>query len=344
MKKPLIVLKFGTSSITRNDGSLDEQILVEIVRQVAELHNRYRILLVSSGAVGCGKGFLKNFQGSLTDRKAAAAIGNPLLINTYSNIFAHYGIPIAQSLCERRHFSERKQFLQLRNTLETLWENGVIPIANENDVVSDLELQFSDNDELATLMAVGFEASALLIGTSVAGLLDQQGSLVQEVSAVDQHILGMARKEKSTLGLGGMTSKLTFARLATRMGIKVVVFGIRKKESIWRAIEGKTGTLFHPQASSLSARNKWLASGSLVNGWLKVDEGAQKALLNRKSLLAVGIVEVADNFEKGEVIEILGPSGERFAVARARYSSQETQTHIGQPKIAIAHADDIVLI
>ena len=156
--KSVIVIKFGTASITTASGGINEKIIAEIARQVAELQPYYSIVLVSSGAVGAGKEFLKNFKGSLIERKAAAAIGNPLLLAVYGKYFQKYGISIAQSLCERHHFANRNQFLQLKETYNELWKNGIIPIANENDVVSNLELKFSDNDELATLIATGFGA------------------------------------------------------------------------------------------------------------------------------------------------------------------------------------------
>src|SRR5690606_17400323 len=161
-------------------------------------------------AVAAGKAFIKDYKKGLSERKAAAAIGNTLLLNKYSQYFTPYGINIAQSLSERNHFSNRNQFLQLKKTYEKLWENNVIPIANENDVVSNLELKFSDNDELATLIAVGFKASLLLFSTSVPGVLDEHGNLINELNTADKKILQLAKKEKSASGLGGMTSKLTF--------------------------------------------------------------------------------------------------------------------------------------
>src|SRR5690606_11832780 len=153
-----------------------------------------------------------------------------------------------------------------KNTFNELWKNNIIPIANENDVVSNLELKFSDNDELAALIAVGFDASFLLMASSVDGLFDTNGELIPFVDTVDDTILGLATTAKSSVGLGGMVSKLTFARLATRMGIHTVIFGLRQPESILRAVEGSGGTQFAPRESTATPRQKWLASGSLVIG------------------------------------------------------------------------------
>src|SRR5690606_17647830 len=145
MKKPVIVIKFGSAAITTETGAVDEQIILEIARQTAKLQEQYNIVLVSSGAVAAGKAFIPRYKGTLPERKAAAAIGNPVLINMYASYFKPFKIALAQSLCERHHFANRDQFLQLKRTYETLWRNNIIPIANENDVVSNKELKFSDN-------------------------------------------------------------------------------------------------------------------------------------------------------------------------------------------------------
>ncbi len=343
MAKPLAILKIGTSSITKDDGELDEPIMVDIARQIVQLHPHYNLVIVSSGAVGTGKSFIKNYSGKMKERKAAAAIGNPILINKYAQFFAPYKIPIAQSLCERHHFSNRKQFLQLRETFEELWASGIIPIANENDVVSSYELQFSDNDELAALLAIGFEADVLLLGTSVDGVLDHENKIIPRIEHFNAETMGFARTDMtSTMGLGGMTSKLTFARLATQMGINVVIFGVKNPDSIIKAVNKETGTVCPAQECNINARLKWLASGSLVTGRICVDSGAKEALLNRKSLLIVGIKNVERPFEAGEVFEIVVENEQLpFAIGLAKISSSD----IGSTDASmLAHVDDIVLV
>lgn len=344
MKKPLLVFKVGTSRLTRSNGQINEALMRDFAKQLAILQNEYRIVMVSSGAVGSGKSYMKHYSGSIGERKAAAAIGNPLLMSRYFEAFRPYDIPIAQSLCERRHFSDRHAFLQLKETYDELWKNGVIPIANENDVVSDLELRFSDNDELATLIAVGFGAAVLLIGSSVAGVLDANGEVVREINTFDESILGLATDEKSEAGLGGMVSKLTFARLATSLGVKTVIFDAAADQGILHALDGTIGTVCHPKPITASARQKWLASGSLVQGRIKVDKGAQLALQNRKSLLAVGIEKVLQPFSKGEVFEMIGDSKMPFALARAKMSSDVLQAQLHEKNLEVAHADEIVLL
>lgn len=344
MTKPILVLKFGTASITTSKGELDEAVIKDIARQVASIHNHYHLVLVSSGAVAAGKKFLKHYTGTLSEKKAAASVGNPLLLNKYSQYFLPYGISIAQSLCERHHFSNRHQFLQLKKTYEELWASNIIPVANENDVVSNLELKFSDNDELATLIAVGFGASLLLFSTSVPGVLDKGGKVIPELNTKDKEVLLLANKEKSAAGLGGMTSKLTFARLANLMGIKAVIFGVRTQDGILNAIKGKTGTACLPRERNLSARKKWLASGSLVSGRIQIDAGACKALQNRHSLLAVGIKKILTDFEDGEIIEIVDEGNNAVAVAKAKISSKVLDGKLKVQNLEVAHTNDIVLL
>lgn len=344
MKKPILVIKFGTASITSKDGELKDHVIADIVRQVAKIHAQFRIVLVSSGAVAAGKSFITEYKQKLSERKAAAAVGNTLLLNKYSGYFKPYGIAIAQSLCERNHFSNRNQFLQLKSTYEKLWDNGIIPIANENDVVSNLELKFSDNDELATLIAVGFNASLLLFSTSVPGVLDETQQLIRELDTSDKDLLRLARKDKSDSGLGGMMSKLTYTRLANQMGIRTVIFGINTDDGILKALNNETGTVCRARSCSISARSRWLASGSLIKGKVKVDSGARKALSKRSSLLAVGVQAVMGDFEAGEVIEIIDQNDMTVAVAIVKLASNFLRENLNTRNLEVAHANDVVLV
>ncbi len=340
---PLAVLKIGTSSIADKSGQVDELVLSRIAQQIAAQKDKYRWVIVSSGAVGTGKKYIKNYSGKLNERKAAAAIGNPILLQKYASHFEPFGIPIAQSLCERSHFSNREQFLRLRDTFEQLWENGIIPIANENDVVSDLELKFSDNDELATLIAVGFEAEHLLLATSIGGVLDADNNMVPVIEEFDESVMSLARQDKSSQGLGGMISKLTFARLATKMGIRVTIFGLHSDSSIPDALEGKVGTTCLGSKAKPNARKKWLASGSLVRGKVIVDQGAYEALKARKSLLAVGVQYIDGEFLAGEVFEIVTETGHSCGVGLSKLSSKVLSDRLSERGLELAHVDSIVL-
>jgi glutamate 5-kinase len=285
MQKPVLVIKLGTAVITNINGEIDETIIEKLAEEISILNQTNNVVLVSSGAVGAGKPFIKNFKGTLIERKAAAAIGNPILIQLYHKYFSGFGITVAQALCERHHFSNRSQFLQLKQTFTEFWNNNILPVVNENDLVSNVELKFSDNDELSTLIAIGFDADTLIICTSVGGLLDREKQIIPAVDKIDNEILGFVNTEKSSLGLGGMVSKLTFTRLATSLGIKVVMSGLSGEGPLIAALAGNNGTTFKPQKSNLKARKKWLASGSITLGTLQVDKGAEKAYLTAKVCL-----------------------------------------------------------
>lgn len=343
MQKPVLVIKLGSAVITNSQGNIEEQVIEKLAEEVAVLSREHRVVLVSSGAVGSGKRHFKNYKGTLVERKAAAAVGNPILIRLYDHFFEPHGLTVAQALCERHHFSSRTQFLQLKETFAEFWRNDILPVVNENDLVSNVELKFSDNDELATLLALGFDAETLVICTSVGGFLNHEKEVIPEVNKIDASLLAFISNEKSTLGLGGMLSKLTFTRLATSMGIRVMITGLDGPKPLTRSLEGKKGTTFKPQRSNLKARLKWLASGSITLGELQVDEGAEKALQARKSLLAVGVRGMQGAFAAGEVVQLRNAEGDIIGVAKVKLGAPELQSRLEEKNALAAHADDIVL-
>lgn len=343
MEKPSIVIKIGSSIIADAQGQIDKNIIQKIATEIAALNNQYRVILVSSGAVSSGKVYLKNYKGKLIEKKAAAAIGNPILINEYSRSFADYGIRVAQALFERHHFSSRNQFLQLKETITELWKNDILTIVNENDFVSNHELKFSDNDELATLIAVAFNADTMILCTTAGGFMNEKNEVIPYVKNINSELLSFLRKDTSVHGTGGMASKLSFTRLATSLGIKVIMCGIKGNNTFQLALDGKTGTTFQAGKSNLKERQKWLASGSITIGSIQIDEGAYEALCNRKSLLAIGIVDVKRPFSSGEVVEVVTKSGEIAGVAKMKMSSSEVDANKKKRNIMAAHADDIVI-
>lgn len=342
MSGKVLVVKLGTAVISNQEGNIDTGIIQKVAAEIALLSKKYKLVLVSSGAVGSGKKFLRDYKGTLSERKAAAAVGNPILIQLYAQYFAPHGIPVAQALCERVHFSNRKQFLQLKETFSTFWENGILPVVNENDLVSNVEIKFSDNDELATLIAIGFDASALVLCTSSGGLLDDQKQVIPRIDKVAS-VMKYVSTEKSGLGLGGMISKLTFTRLATSLGIQVVICGLKGDKPLSAALEGRNGSYFVPQSSTLGARQKWLASGSVTLGTIYVDKGAAKALQSRKSLLTVGITSVTGKFGVGEVVQLMDEEGTILGVAKTRADAKAINNQLTVKNVIAAHADDIVL-
>jgi glutamate 5-kinase len=343
MPKEVLVIKLGTAVITDNEGNIDKGVIKKIAAEVALLNKNYNIVLVSSGAVGSGKKYLKDYKGTLFERKAAAAVGNPILIQLYHQQLNRHGLTVAQALCERVHFSNRTQFLQLRQTFSTFWDNNIIPVVNENDLVSNVEIKFSDNDELATLIAIGFDASSLVLCTSAGGLLDDRKQVIKRIEKLDTSVLKFVSTEKSGLGLGGMISKLTFARLALSLGINVVICGLKGTCPVTDALAGNNGSYFVPQKSTLRARQKWLASGSVTLGTIHVDKGAAKALMARKSLLTIGIKYAEGKFTEGEVVQIMDEEEIIIGVAKVKLSAPGITKQLSVKNVIAAHADDIVL-
>ena len=343
MQNPVLVIKLGTAVISGNNGVISRNIIKKVAAGIAALSRNYRVVLVSSGAVGSGKLFINHYKGTITERKAAAAVGNPILIRLYQKYFTAYNIPVAQALCERHHFSNRSQFLQLKETFAEFWQNGILPIVNENDLVSNNELKFSDNDELATLLAVGFDADTMIICTSAGGFMDHDKKIVPLVTKIDDTIMGYVDNSKTTSGLGGMTSKLTFTRLANSLGIKVIICGLDSDKPFAAALAGKNGTTFIQQSSNLKARQKWLASGSITLGSITVDKGAAKAILQRKSLLTVGISKADGKFAVNEVVQLMDETGMIIGVAKVKLGIAELMQTIATKNVVAAHADDIVI-
>jgi glutamate 5-kinase len=343
MPRKVLVIKLGTAVISDREGNIDENVVKRVAGEVAVLGKTYNIVIVSSGAVGSGKRYLKDYKGTLSERKAAAAVGNPILIQLYGQFLKRHGITVAQALCERMHFSNRPQFLQLKQTFTTFWDNNIIPVVNENDLVSNVEIKFSDNGELATLIAIGFDAPSLILCTSTGGLLDHKKNIIPRIEKVDASVMKYVSNEKSGAGLGGMLSKLTFTRLATSLGINVIICGLKGQEPLQAALEGQNGSYFVSQQSNLGARQKWLASGSVTLGTIHVDKGAAKALHDRKSLLTVGITKAEGKFLAGEVVQLMDEEGNILGVAKTKMRAQDVTAHLKERNVVAAHADDIVM-
>jgi len=204
-------------------------------------------------------------------------------------------------------------------------------------------LKFSDNDELATLIAVGFDAEALIICTSVGGFMNDEKKIIPFVEKIDHKILGYVSTDKTNVGLGGMVSKLTFTRLANSLGIQVIICGVATAAPFTAALNGTNGTTFKAQSSNLKARQKWLASGSITLGSIFLDKGAVKALHQRRSLLTVGIKNVDGKFSAGEVVQLMDEDGSIVGVAKVKLAAKAIAENIAVKNVLAAHADDIVI-
>ena len=334
-----VLIKIGSAVLTGADG-LDLGIIDQLVEEIARLKGRgYQIIMVTSGAIASGKhrmgitGPLK----SIPQKQAAAAIGQGRLMRVYSNAFGKQGIHVAQILLTMSDLTDRKRFLNIKNTLSTLVEWGVIPIINENDTVAVDEIKFGDNDHLAAMMANLIETHLVINLTLTDGLYDsdptvsRQAKLIPLVQACTDEIEKMATDDTTSVGLGGMKSKVKAARKVTACGIPYII-GPGKEKGVLAAIFAgrEKGTLFLPVRQHLKSRKSWIAFTLRPRGRLCLDAGARKAILeDGKSLLPSGIIGVEGNFEAGDAVTCVDREGTTLANGLVNYSAAEITRIMG---------------
>ncbi|MFQ6036820.1 MAG: glutamate 5-kinase [Sedimentisphaerales bacterium] len=308
-----IVIKIGTNTLTKKGTiEIDTAYVRRIVRQVFSLLKTGRqVIIITSGAIGMGADQL-----ALTDkvkdtkmRQACAAIGQPLLMAEYRKSFARYGVTVAQVLLTAEVLSNRKTYLNLRNSIETLLKLGVVPILNENDSVSTEEIgsTFGDNDRLSALVASKIDADLLIMLSDIDALYDKNprkfadAQPIPAVYEITADIVRSAAGTSSKYGTGGMKTKIEAAKIASNAGCRMVLANGRLKNVIGRIMAGEEiGTIFMPKRR-LSNRARWILNSSPA-GTINIDDGAMRAVQNRKSLLPSGVISVQGSFEAGSVV------------------------------------------
>ena len=330
-----IVVKIGTSTLANADGSLNEDKIKQIVANLSELNENAEVVFVTSGAVGAGMGQMKlaHKPKSIVEKQALAAIGQVSLIHLYQILFWAHGKTIAQLLLTKDDFSDRRRYLNMRSVLRSLLAKKIIPVINENDpVVGEgiIGVKVGDNDTLSALVAGLIEADLLVILTDIDGLYDKNPSVFADakfinlVENLDDGIRAAAGAEGSKLGTGGMRTKITAAEMATKNGTHLIIANGADPRNIVQAAQGcEVGTLFFAGKNRINSRKYWLAYSAADKGSVAIDAGAAKALKEGKSLLAVGIREVAGEFERGETLAIKDASGQVLARGTTNYSSAE---------------------
>ena len=330
-----IVVKVGTSTLANADGSLNEDKIKQIVANLSELNENAEVVFVTSGAVGAGMGQMKlaHKPKSIVEKQALAAIGQVSLIHLYQILFWAHGKTIAQLLLTKDDFSDRRRYLNMRSVLRSLLAKKIIPVINENDPVVGEGIKgvkVGDNDTLSALVAGLIEADLLVILTDIDGLYDKNPSVFADakfinlVENLDDGIRAAAGAEGSKFGTGGMRTKITAAQMATKNGTHLIIANGADPRNIVRAAQGsEVGTLFLAGKNRINSRKYWLAYSAADNGSVAIDAGAAKALKEGKSLLAVGIREVAGEFERGETLAIKDASGRALARGITNYSSAE---------------------
>jgi glutamate 5-kinase len=362
----LAVVKVGTSSLYGDHG-IDPVALERLAEQLRKARAQgHSVVVVSSGAVACGMARMGMDAASrggrdIVELQALAAVGQPLLMAEYSAAFSSHGLVPAQVLVEPSDFTIRGTYLQVRDTVSKLLQWGCVPVVNENDPVSDSEIRFGENDTLAALVANLMAAELLLILTDTEGLftgdprLYEDTSLIEEVEAIDEEIQRMGGGPGSTLGTGGMASKLAAAKIATYSGIPVVLASFSEQDVVVRALAGeRLGTYFRPRERRIPAKKLWVAFAARPQGVVFVDEGAERALRSSKSsLLHAGVVESSGLFKPGEVVEVRShATGGLVAKGIVRFSSEEVARYKGRNSQALPndvapeliHVDDLVVL
>jgi glutamate 5-kinase len=347
-----LVVKLGSNLFFNESGAIALGRIFAFIEDIAAAHVAGRqIIVVSSGAVALGADALKikSANASLAQKQALAAIGQSRLMNLYEQGLAKYGLTAAQILLTEEDFSSRKRYLNLRHTLTTLLDMGVIPIINENDTVSTTELEltdrspsFGDNDKLSALVMSKLEATVLILLSDVDGLFtdnpreNPEAEFIPEVQEITADVEALAGR-KSTRGRGGMATKLQAARIAMNSGGMAVIANGLKVGILGRVLSGEEeGTLFVGKAGSLSEKRRWIAFASSVSGRIYINEGAMDAITRKNaSLLYAGITRIENEFEHGDVVSIIGPNGHEIARGIVNYSSADASKLIGK------HSDDI---
>ncbi len=338
-----LVVKVGTAVLGHPKTGINEDVVRHLTADIARLMERgIEVILVSSGAVGMGMSALGAVQypRDLCDRQAYAALGQGLLMACYRGHFAPHGYKVAQLLLTRRDIEERTSYLNARNAIRKLLDLRVIPIVNENDTTATEELStFGDNDYLAALVAGKMDAQALVILTTVDGLYrnwskeKSEGELVRIVEENDEETFAHAGGPESGISLGGMASKIAAGRMVSSFGTLVAIANGRRPGILLEIMEGRgLGTHILPCGSRLSGRKHWIAYGKRASGVVIVDRGARRALQEHgKSLLPKGVIGVAGNFKRSDLVEVHDEDGAEFARGLVNFSAKELEQLAGHP-------------
>lgn len=343
MKKQLIVVKIGSSSLTTQTGTLSEQKMRDHIEALAYLKNQgHDVILISSGAVAAGFSSLgyTTRPKTVAAKQAAAAVGQGLLMQNYHQFFQEFGIIPAQILITRDDFYSRERFHNLYSTMTELLHRGVLPILNENDSVSIKELTFGDNDMLSALVSGFLHANALIILTDVNGLYDGNPKVSKEakkyhfIPEISEELLGLAGDSGTKVGTGGMKSKLLASQKALSLGVSVFVGTGMGKEKLVDILEGKgDGTYIGgPFQSQMQMKKQWIAYHSQVGGIIEIDEGAEKAMIQKgSSLLPVGVTNVIGDFNAMDVVAVRNQKGQIIGKGQIHYSARDIEKVKGLP-------------
>lgn len=359
-----LVIKIGSSLLIDASGGLDRSWLDELAEDIAILRgDGHQVLVVSSGAVAVGGPVvgLNQQRARLEELQAAAAAGQVKLVHAYQEALARHGIPVAQILLTPDDTEVRNRFINARGTLEKLLDHHVVPVINENDTVATDELRYGDNDRLAARVAQLVMADGLILLSDVDGLYtanprkDPNAKHIEHVTNITEEMMSMADGVGSSVGSGGMRTKLQAARIATHAGCSTIIASGKVVRPLNALAFGGKCTVFATSATPAAARKQWLAGVLEVRGELRLDAGAVAALKNGNSLLPVGMVEVIGNFRSGDAVVLVSEHGVELGRGLAAYASDEARAIKGcrseqiedrlgyRGRSVMVHRDDLVL-
>lgn len=336
-----VVIKIGSNVLTQDNGMPDKARMQHLVEQIAEIKKQGKeVILVSSGAVASGRSLItvSDKFDSVATRQLLASVGQVKLINTYAELFNVHELTCAQVLVTKEDFRDRLHYLNMKNCFQILLQNNVVPIVNENDVISVTELMFTDNDELAGLMASMLNADALIILSNVDGIYDGNpkeatSKVIEEIGYAATGLSAFISTQRSQFGRGGMLTKSHMARKVAQLGIAVHIANGKTENILTRLLrEEVINTKFLPSKAA-SGKIKWIAhSENYAKGKVQINEGAKAALCSVKatSLLPVGVVKVLGEFQKGDIIKLLDENEKLVGLGIAEYSSEKAQERMGQ--------------
>jgi len=338
-----LVIKIGASLFCYKG------ILENLCNEIISLYKEKEIVLVSSGAIFCGMNMLglKKRPQELSQLQATAAIGQNQLMQLYRSFFDKSNIKCGQILLTWEDFNQRSRYLNAKNTILMLLNLKVIPIINENDAVSTEEIKFGDNDRLSALVANLIDADLLIILSDVDGLLDEKGKIIKVVEEITPQIQGLCKTTDKQTSVGGMVSKIQAVKISVDSGIPCIIANGKKKGILYEVLNSpfEAGTLFLPKKKKLLAFQRWLAFGAKPKGKIFVDEGAKQALLNKKSLLAVGIVKLEGEFKKGDIVSVLDTKNNEFSRGKVELDSNQIQNIKGKRfSREVIHQNNLVIL
>lgn len=361
-----IVVKVGSALLVdQATGQVNRPWLETLVEDLLRLRARKQeLVLVSSGAIALGRRELKLPAGALKleESQAAAAVGQIALAHIYKELFAAYGVTVAQVLLTLEDSERRRRYLNARATLSELIELGALPVINENDTVATTEIRYGDNDRLAARVAQMTSADCLLLLSDVSGLytadpnLDPAAKLIPEVREITPEIEAMGGGSASAVGSGGMATKIAAAKIATAAGCAMAIAAGAPLHPVRRLEEGADCSWFLPSSNPDNARRQWIAGSLRPNGAITIDAGALQALRSGKSLLPAGVVAVSGRFSRGDTVSVLDKNGAEIARGMVAYNDRDAARLVGKRSADIEallgfrgraemiHRDDMVMM